>query len=237
MKQPAALAVGLALALVPAAASADTAAAAEATPADAKPARPKPKKPLPPYKPGQPDPIAVAAAEDANLEASNRRRGVMFSVALGSAAMLGRNLEIAGAEPESTGTGGLISFRFSYFANREALVYLELAGRVLPYKDTREATQFNTYTHLGLGGQHYVTPALWLRAGLAFASFAEREDSATSTGTVTRFDYGVAAVGGGGLDLARGRWFALALELSVTAGYQFPGLIGSGGLALCASFY
>jgi hypothetical protein len=231
VKQRAALAVAVALALAPAAAAADDTAPA----AEAKPARPKPKKPLPPYKPGPPDPIAVAAAEDANLEASSRRRGVMFSVALGSAAMLGRNIQVDGLEAESTGTGGLISFRFSYFANREALVYFELAGRVLPYKDSRDETQFNTYTHLGFGGQQYVTPALWLRTGLAFASFAEREQAAS--GTTTRFDYGVAAVGGGGLELARGRWFALALELAVTAGYQFPGLIGSGGLALSASFY
>jgi hypothetical protein len=200
------------------------AAVAAAAPALAQPSPPA-RKPLPPYQPGPPDSVAVAAGEDANLEPEGGRSGFTLTAAVGPAILAGIKKDRA------TGTGAGFTFRIGRVADRNNVVTLELAGVVYPreYETTAGTERRINQSIIGTWGmQRWVSPAFWVRGGAGLATFTLRTKNVVDE-TETR--YGGAAVVGAGVDLGRWRSITVGIELMLQGAVYRDGAVFGGILA------
>jgi len=211
----------------------------DTTHAAAAPATPprKPRKPLPPYVPGPPDKAAVAAGEDANLEAAGGRTGIVVAAALGPAILIGISVDHA------TGTGAGFSFRVGRVANRWTVINLELCGVVFPRTVTHldamnnevSERRINQTGFATIGAQTWVAPTFWLRAAAGVSVFTSRSEGVQFDQTKSTIGGGVVA--GAGVDLVRRRSVSLALELLLNSSYYRSGVVLGGGLGLSLGIY
>ena len=179
-------------------------------------------------------PSLAAADAYGTGEATPRRAGFAVGIAVGPSLFLG-----TGGLDAKKGVGGDLNLRVGTTATPNFLWQLELQGGGYLVELTSEAgtdTIFNSHATLTLGGQYYVREALWLRAGLGFASFRELEGRNGPEREGTRVE-GLAVIAGGGYDLFRRGIFALDLEV-VTSGAVFDGaFIGHSSLLLGLVWY
>ncbi|MEZ4403034.1 MAG: hypothetical protein R3B06_23630 [Kofleriaceae bacterium] len=173
---------------------------------------------VPPIKP---DPLALAAAREANMQPTSVREGFAIGVALGPSAQFG--LQIG----DATGAGGGFDLRLGTVASPRWVWLAELAATTV-----LRAGVVNQSAVLTFGGQRYVKDALWLRAGAGFATFT-RSGGAME---LARFS-GLGLLGAGGIDVFRRRGLALSTEVAATMARYRDGTVLGVALQLGASWY
>ena len=147
-----------------------------------------------------PDPRAVLAGQDANLESNAPRTGVVLAAAIGGGLVLGEG---------GVGRGPSASFRVGHVATRDTVITFELTGGSRLHRD---AVSGNTPLYhdddynLMAGALTYVLPSLWLRGAAGLSALADE----TAMGTAHHV--GGAGLFGIGIDLVKLRSFAIDLE-------------------------
>lgn len=172
--------------------------------------------------PIRPDPRAVAAAREANLEPESAREGFAIGVAIGPALQLGYGVGNA------TGGGGGFDLRLGSVASKRWVWLLELAATAFPHDGTANQSAVITF-----GGQLYVHDAFWLRGGAGFASFTRRDAMDAQT---EQFG-GLGGIGAAGFDLVRRGGLALSAEGMGTAALYSGALVVGVSLQLGLSWY
>jgi hypothetical protein len=172
--------------------------------------------------PIRPDPRAVEAAREANLEPESVREGFAIGIALGPAVQLAYGVGTA------TGGGGGFNLRLGTVGSPRWVWLLELSATAFPHDDTANQSAVVTF-----GGQLYLREAFWLRGGGGFASFTRRAGD-----TQTEQFGGVGALGAAGFDLFRRRGLALSAEgASTLALYRGGSTVIGISLQLGVSWY
>ena len=157
-------------------------------------------------RPIRPDPRALAAAREANLEPVSAREGFAIGVAIGPALQLGYGIGTA------TGGGGGFDLRLGSVASKRWVWLIEVATTAFPHDGTA-----NQSAVISFGGQLYVQDAFWLRGGAGFASFTRRDASDAET---EQFG-GLGGIGAAGFDLLRRGGLAMSAEgMSTVALYR-----------------
>jgi len=175
----------------------------------------------------KPDKSAVEAG-DANLEPTGRG-SVTATFAVGGGMTIG--LGVAG----SVGRGGSGSFRIGRSATPHTVITLELAGVALfhavkttnpdgsPGKTTLKTNQDS---NLMIGGQYFVSSALWFRGAAGFGVYKTEEVGPGITLV------GPAGLFGAGFDLIRRRHVALGFEMMSISMINRDGILSSNGFML-----
>lgn len=173
-------------------------------------------------RPIKPDPRAVEAAREANLEPESVREGFAIGVAVGPAIQLAYGIGTA------TGAGGGFNLRLGTVASPRWVWLIELAATAFPHDNTANQSAVIT-----VGGQLYVRPAFWLRGGAGFASFTRRAGD-----TETEQFGGLGGLGAAGFDLIRRRGLAISAEgASTLALYRGGSTVIGISLQLGLSWY
>lgn len=173
-------------------------------------------------RPIKPDPRAVAAAREANLEPESVREGFAIGVAVGPAVQLAYGIGTA------TGSGAGFNLRLGTVASPRWVWLLELGTTAFPHGGTANQSAVVTF-----GGQLYVREAFWLRGGAGFSSFTRRAGD-----TETEQFGGLGALGAGGFDLFRRRGLAVSAEGATTlALYRGGSTVIGVSLQLGVSWY
>ncbi|MBK9036703.1 MAG: hypothetical protein IPL61_36545 [Myxococcales bacterium] len=173
-------------------------------------------------KPIRPDPRAVAAAREANLEPESAREGFAIGIAVGPAIQLGYGVGNA------TGGGGGFDLRLGSVASKRWVWLLELAATAFPHDGTANQSAVVTF-----GGQLYVHDAFWLRGGAGFASFTRRDAMDAQT---EQFG-GLGGSGAAGFDLVRRGGLAMSAEGMSTVALYSGALVVGVSLQLGLSWY
>jgi hypothetical protein len=169
---------------------------------------------------------AVEEASEANLESTERRRGVTFTATAGPGLVAGFGIESA------VGRGGSLTLRLGHVATRRTVITFELAATAVLHKPTMESdVETDTNTNLAAGAQRYVNPSLWLRLGSG-VGFYRRREVVQLEQVVTRRLFGPILVGGLGFDLLRFRWAVLGIELATSMMINRDGVLVVGGVNL-----
>lgn len=184
------------------------------------------------------DPAAVEAA-DGNLESTEERQGMIFSLGIGGGFAFGLGLD------DSTGTGGGGLLRLGRVASRRAVVGIEgtafthisreNVGPVMPRKIElyrRDATTVLAF------GQFYVSPVLWVRAGIGLGRYAG--DELRSEANILLRERvrvaGPAGSAGAGLDVIKIPRFRLGIELMTTGILTREGLVAGNAFLIDLTF-
>jgi hypothetical protein len=110
----------------------------------------------------KPDPLAQRVGEEANLDPVEYRRGLTASAALGPAITVGGG---------GTGAGGAVNLAFGTVAGPRSIFWIEFGGSAAAHKVMGEV-ELNQYTHALIAGQFYLQPALYMRIGAGWGSYA-----------------------------------------------------------------
>jgi hypothetical protein len=166
----------------------------------------------------EPDP-AVQDAADANLETTESRSGLTFTVALGGGLTAGFGIT------DSVGRGGALSLRLGHVATRHTVITFELTGTASLHKAaTMSSTEANTDVNLLAGAQYYINPSLWVRAAGGVGVYTRR-DVRDAGGNRDITLVGPTALGGLGFELLRFKSAVLGLELNGSAMVSRDGLL------------
>ncbi len=172
--------------------------------------------------PIKPDPRAVQAAREANLEPESVREGFAIGVAVGPAVQLAYGIGTA------TGSGAGFNLRLGTVASPRWVWLLELGTTAFPHGGTANQSAVVTF-----GGQLYVREAFWLRGGGGFSSFTRRAGD-----TETEQFGGLGALGAAGFDVLRRRGLAVSAEGTATmALYRGGATVIGVSLQLGVSWY
>jgi hypothetical protein len=175
-----------------------------------------------------PDPAAIEAGE-ANLEPIERR-GVVFTVALGGGLSIGLGMDNA------TGQGGAVTLRVGHVANARTVVAAELVGSVLLFGVNGKLYRTDVQNLL-ISGQRYISPALWVRAGVGVGRYAGNELRMGDAIFRERIRLvGPAGSAGAGIDVLRFRRGRASLEFCTTAMLNREGVMASNAFLLGLSF-
>ncbi|HSK03145.1 MAG TPA: hypothetical protein VK932_17960 [Kofleriaceae bacterium] len=175
-----------------------------------------------------PDPAAVEAGE-ANLEPIERR-GIVFTVALGGGLSIGLGMDNA------TGQGGAGTLRVGHVANARTVVAAEFIGSALFFGVSGELYRTDVQ-NLVISGQRYISPALWVRAGVGFGRYAGNELRMGDAIFRERFRLaGPVGSAGAGVDVLRFRRVRASLEVCSTAMFNREGVMASNAFLLGLSF-
>lgn len=175
-----------------------------------------------------PDPAVVEAGE-ANLEPIERR-GVVFTVALGGGLSVGLGMDNA------TGQGGAGTLRLGHLANARTIVAVELLAGALIFGVNGELYRTDVQ-HLLISGQRYISPALWVRAGVGLGRYAGNELRMGDAIFRERFRLaGPAGSAGAGVDVLRFRRVRGSLEVCSTVMINGEGVMASNAFLLGLSF-
>jgi hypothetical protein len=178
-----------------------------------------------------------SAGADPYGEPPMKRKGFAIGAALGPSVFKG-----AGGMDELQGVGGSLDLRVGTSAAANLLWLVELvAGGYLVEVNSAEVSggvdqTYNALTTLTFGGQLYIREALWLRGGVGFAGFVEREGRSGPVDEDTQ-RAGLAVIGGGGYDFFRRGRFALSLEVANTIGAFRNGALGQSSVVLGLAWY
>lgn len=162
------------------------------------------------------------------------REGFAVGAAIGPGIFRG-----VGGMDEIQGVGGDLDLRVGTTASDSFLWMVELVGGgyLVEVTDAGGVDQtYNALTTLTFGGQLYIREALWLRGGVGFAGFVEREgrDGAVAEGSRRS---GLGLIGGGGYDFFRRGRFALSFEVANTLGVFRGGPLGHASFLLGLAWY
>jgi hypothetical protein len=183
----------------------------------------------PPSADATPDP-AVQDAADANLETTESRRGLTFTVQLGGGLTVGFGIN------DSVGRGGSISLRLGSVATRRTVITFELTATASLHKAaTMSSTEANTNVNLMTGAQYYVNRSLWLRASGGVGVYTRR-DVKGAGGNEDITLVGPAALGGLGVEILRFRWAALGFEFGTSMMVNRDGVLIASGAGLDLTF-
>jgi hypothetical protein len=163
-----------------------------------------------------------------------KRDGFAIAAAVGPGIFKG-----AGRMDELQGVGGDLDLRVGTTAGGNLLWVVELVagGYLIEVTDAGGLDQtYNAMTTLTFGAQIYLRDALWLRGGIGFAGFVEREgrDGPIDEGSQRG---GLGFLSGGGYDFFRRGKIALSVEVANTLGAFRSGLLGHSSLLLGLAWY
>lgn len=171
----------------------------------------------------RPDPRAVAAAREANLEPESAREGFAIGIAVGP------SVQMAYGIGNATGGGGGFDLRLGSVASARWVWLIEIAATAYPHDDTANQSAVLTF-----GGQLYLREAFWLRAGGGFATFTRREARGA---TPSEQFGGLGGIGAAGFDLVRRGGLALSAEGAGTLALYRDGTVIGFALQLGLSWY
>lgn len=183
----------------------------------------KKKQPDPPPPPSPPDPI-VDTAKNANLESTDRHQGINVTLGVGGGFTIGFGVDNAVGRG-ATGNLRIATVASDKFAFTAEAIVLTLLHQVdamnAPIKQDRDA-------NLLIGFQYYVNPTLWVRlaGGLGVFKIADTPKAFA----------GPAGLAGGGVDIVRGKRFALGLEFLSIGMINRDGVLSSNAFLLALNF-
>jgi hypothetical protein len=198
---------------------------ATASPALAEtPLPPKKKRPDPPPPPSPPDPI-VDQAKNGNLESINRHQGINVTVALGGGFTVGFGIDNAVGRGPS-GTLRIATVASDKLAFTAEAITLTLLHRVEATMDA--PLKRDQDSNLLLGLQYYVNPTLWLRVAGGLGGYQVADTPKALVGP--------AGLASGGVDVVRGKRWAVGLEFVSIAMLNRDGLLSSNAFLLALNF-
>jgi hypothetical protein len=174
------------------------------------------------------------AAADPYGEPPIKRSGLAIGGAAGAGLFKG-----VGAMDDIQGVGGDLNLRIGTpaAANLLWLVEFTAGGYLVEVTDAGGVDQtYNALTTLTFGGQLYLREALWLRGGVGFAGFVEREGRDGPVDQDSR-RAGLGFIAGGGYDFFRRGHFALSVEYASTLGVFRSGPLGHAAVLLGLTWY
>jgi hypothetical protein len=176
------------------------------------------------------DPAAERAG-DANLESTQRRKGLTFQIAAGGAVTLGMGFD------ETVERGGSLSLRFGAVATPSLIATFEITNMTLLHKVKGGDTDLhqNLDNNFLVGMQYYPNPAAWIRGAVGIAHYKGdqivlpgMEGNNTNLTTV-----GPAAAVGAGFEAFRfRRGFAIGFEMVTALQINRHGALSSTALML-----
>lgn len=174
------------------------------------------------YADDTPDPAAARAGEEANLESTDKRQGIVASLGLGP------SLTVGGG----TGNGGALQVRLGHVMRPNVVAVLEVGGSAQGHR-LNGSIHYNNYTHLFASLQVWFAPAGYFRLGAGFGGYQCRECKDPDNDTnIMPIDYEHKGVAGGtaiGLDLTRFHGVVVSLEAAGTLTvYNGGAIVGMG---------
>lgn len=163
-----------------------------------------------------------------------KREGFAVGAAIGPGIFKG-----AGGMDELQGVGGDLDLRIATTATENLMWTIEIVagGYLVEVTDAGGTDQtYNALSTLTFGGQYYLRGALWVRGGVGFATFLEREGRGGEVDQETQKS-GVAFLSGGGYDFFRRGRFAFSVEVASTLGAFRGGVLGHTSLLLGLAWY
>lgn len=163
-----------------------------------------------------------------------KREGFAVGAAIGPGIFKG-----AGGMDELQGVGGDLDLRIATTATENLMWTIEIVagGYLVEVTDAGGTDQtYNALSTLTFGGQYYIRGALWVRGGVGFATFLEREGRGGEVDQETQKS-GVAFLSGGGYDFFRRGRFAFSVEVASTLGAFRGGVLGHTSLLLGLAWY
>lgn len=178
---------------------------------------------------GLPD-AAVADAAEANLESTERRRGVVVAVAFGPNILVGFGID------RVTGRGGGLDLRIGHVATRRTVISFDFAISARLHRPATMAdARADIHSQLLAGAQYYVNPSLWVRGAAGVGVYAARGIPLPTGELGDRTLAGPAALAGAGVDLLRWKSLVAGFEVATSAMINHDGLLlgftGNLGLA------
>lgn len=174
------------------------------------------------------------AAADAYGDPPMKRDGFAVGAAIGPGIFKG-----AGGMDELQGVGGDLDLRVGTTATENLLWMIEVVagGYLVEVTDAGGMDQtYNALSTLTFGGQYYIREALWVRGGVGFATFLEREGRGGEVDQESQKS-GLGLVSGGGYDFFRRGRFAVSVEVASTLGAFRGGVLGQTSLLLGLAWY
>lgn len=176
---------------------------------------------------------ALASVGDANLEPTRPQRDVQVTLAIGGSINFGIGVEDVG------GNGGSGSLRVARRMTPSWMATLEIAGAAVLHKI--EADKSETYTNNSngfmVGFQYYVNRAFWIRGASGIGGYVARQTRLDGMNAVDDTLFGLASLGGGGIEFVRRKHFAVGVELFVLNQINRLGAITSGAILLDVSVF
>ncbi len=168
---------------------------------------------------------AEEAASDANLESDAPRSGFTLSVALGAGITMG----------DGAGRGPAVSFRVGHVATPSTVLTFEVTGgSLLHQRIGNSALLHNDFFGVMVGGLHYVSNSLWLRAASGLVGYTVDTGDAMAGTAHTGFG----GLGGAGVDLVRWHYLVLGVEVfGQLAAVSTRGAMFNSGLCLGLTYY
>lgn len=178
-----------------------------------------------------PDPT-VEEAGDANLEPTENRQGLTFTVAPGGGLLVGFGID------DSVGRGGSLSLRLGQVAGRRMVATFEISVTAVLHKaTTTSSTEPNTNTSFAGGAQYYVNPSMWLRLSGGLGVYQRRNVSVGGNPMLVDHSLvGPVAIGGLGVDLLRFKATVVGIEVSTSAMINRDGVLMANNFAVGWSF-
>lgn len=169
-----------------------------------------------------PDPVAQRAGEEANLESTDHRQGIIASLGLGP------SLTVGGG----TGNGGALQLRVGYVMLPNAVAMLELSGSAQGHR-INDDIHYNNYSVLLGGLQVWFAPMGYFRIGAGFGGYTCNQckdpDDDTNIMPVDYVHRGVAGGTSVGLDLVRFHGIVVGIEVGGTLTvYRGGAIVGLG---------
>jgi hypothetical protein len=177
---------------------------------------------------------AASASADAYGDPPMKREGFAVGAAIGPGIFKG-----AGGMDDLQGVGGDLDLRVATTATENLLWTIEVVagGYLVEVTDAGGTDQtYNALSTLTFGGQYYIREALWVRGGVGFATFLEREGRGGEVEQESQKS-GVGFVSGGGYDFFRRGRFAFSVEVASTLGGFRDGVLGHTSLLLGLAWY
>lgn len=163
-----------------------------------------------------------------------KRSGLVIGAAVGPGLFKG-----VGAMDDIQGVGADLDLRIGTPAAGNLVWLIELVGGgyLVEVTDAGGVDQtYNALTTLTFGGQLYLREALWLRGGVGFAGFVERQGRDGPADEESR-RAGIGFIAGGGYDFFRRGHFALSVEYASTLGAFRSGPLGHAAVLLGLTWY
>lgn len=163
-----------------------------------------------------------------------KREGFAIGAAIGPGIFKG-----AGGMDELQGVGGDLDLRVATTATENLMWTIEIVagGYLVEVTDAGGTDQtYNALSTLTFGGQYYLRGALWVRGGVGFATFLEREGRGGEVDQETQKS-GLGFLSGGGYDFFRRGGFAFSVEVASTLGVFRGGVLGHTSLLLGLAWY
>ena len=174
----------------------------------------------------RPDRRARRQAANANLEPVHARQGFAIGIAVGPSVQIGFGMgeETLG---EASGTGGSFDLRVGTTASDGLTWFVDLMAAATPREADDDSRAINPSTVLTFGAQLFLQGALWVRAGVGFASMQLRSEQMQNGQPIPSIS-GLGALAGGGLDfLQRGRFVTSGTLTFLSSLYADKGMVGA----------